>query len=1242
MYSSKSGRVGGGGGGSGRRAGAAKLGRASFPPPLRSSTQTSRLSLGGSNPRGRNSGSNTSAAAAPPAVEEQFSLVAGRNPLAFSVIIRMAPDLVEEIKRVEDQGGAPRIKFGPSPNNSLGNVIDLGGKEFTFTWDQEVGDLCDIYEEHESGEGGNGLLVESGFAWRKVNVHRILDESTKNRFKQWSEEAERKNKSRKAIVLEQCTETKNQLKQYDTTTANQPWRNFKRKKEPPFKKQKVEPPQAPPKSTFKTGVSSTTTAKGKYSSSPLQTPPEQSGALSSPLRTRNNLKSHASAEDIIPFQVIKKDKPAPSSDKEIQIRTSIAPRETVGKGNSGANATDLLSMLIALLTENPKGMRIKDLEKAIADSYPNSIKKIEPIIKKIANYQAPGRYVLKSGAELESLKKPVSESGSSPEDKLCQKPAPDGNRELPVQAPHFEEKVSPNELEEQVHERLDATVGQDSSALIKIDYQQHSPDFFGEKRGPDDNEARGGSSSDTGSASDSDSDSSDTGSDSGSHSRSKSSARNGSGSSSDSESDASSNSKEGFDEDVDIMASDDEKELKHKLQGSERGFSTLPVPWRNPDGKHVQSGIDEKQDDLEVDAVEIEKQLLDADQVAELAVVSNSNRNKSEPLEETKPFSPEHGELQGRQSLVDPVYGGESLAKDDFKDEQSDSSEKISKGTSKRGSEVKHTDEKSEHNKRLKTEISRQSSISAGKGVHLSEASHNLSPDRLVEGSHKDPVSQMMDRDDRDGNIESGSLKACNQAFSGRYTSEFKQSSQQFFYHNLQTKVPDSAERPDRYAESLGHGGKYSEKSSQMHDGFLLQKDKFHRDTQNEDGYANERKVPRNSKEGGTRGKQSVPLDPHYQKDGDMAGKIKGSAQVSSLLLGSSPKDNSRNGAAASPVINGKGSILQREFSDLELGELREPLPEETTVNKQFERKGSFKQSDDKKSISENQVSEFSKVKRAGKANFDSGRPSSPDLNSKFPSNQEGLNKKRNYEDRIEDLTRSQQRAVQSESQHPPRVDHPDLGRSFSKTVGLSSKSRQNEAGGRQAIGVAGHGESNKKAIPSAPQQHDSKRGLVSHPIQESKRHASNIIVDSTDVRKKSMVADCNDTDRKKRDSSSDENSCSYSKYEKNEPELKGPINNLSQYEEYVQEYRDKYDSYCSLNKTLESYRNEFEKLGKDLDYATQGTEKYYNILGQVKESYRGCEKKHKRLKRIFVVLHEELKRIKQRIKDFAISYMED
>lgn len=75
----------------------------------------------------------------------------------------------------------------------------MGGKEFRFTWSREFGDLCDIYEERQSGEDGNGLLVESGSAWRKLNVQRVLDESTKNHVKMRSEEAERKLKSRKYV-----------------------------------------------------------------------------------------------------------------------------------------------------------------------------------------------------------------------------------------------------------------------------------------------------------------------------------------------------------------------------------------------------------------------------------------------------------------------------------------------------------------------------------------------------------------------------------------------------------------------------------------------------------------------------------------------------------------------------------------------------------------------------------------------------------------------------------------------------------------------------------------------------------------------------------------------------------------------------------------------------------------------------------------------------------------------------------
>ncbi|CAL2245619.1 unnamed protein product [Prunus armeniaca] len=50
---------------------------------------------------------------------------------------------------------------------------------------------------------------------------------------------------------------------------------------------------------------------------------------------------------------------------------------------------------------------------------------------------------------------------------------------------------------------------------------------------------------------------------------------------------------------------------------------------------------------------------------------------------------------------------------------------------------------------------------------------------------------------------------------------------------------------------------------------------------------------------------------------------------------------------------------------------------------------------------------------------------------------------------------------------------------------------------------------------------------------------------------------------------------------------------------------KDAHECRVSFSKVL-TRRNEFQKLGKDLDYAT-GTDRHYNILGQPKESYRQC-----------------------------------
>lgn len=691
------------------------------------------------------------------------------------------------------------------------------------------------------------------------------------------------------------------------------------------------------------------------------------------------------------------------------------------------------------------------------------------------------------------------------------------------------------------HGQLNSELGEESNELEKINDQQHSPDIFGEKKGSDNSEGQVGSSSDSGSDSDSESDSSDSGSDSGSPSRSRSRSRSpvgsGSGSDSDSDSDASSNSKEGSDEDVDIMTSDDDKEPKHKLQASEPGFSMSPITSRTPDAGPLQVANNEKQDDHEFDVVEIEKDVPVGHQETGMVMVGSSahKRENEKPADKTKNFSPDGDELQKRQNYIVSLFHEEAV-KDSSRYEQSDSTERTSKGKNKRGSEVKHLDEKSEYTKRSKTHILSEPSLSGGRDIYIQDNSHKLSSDRLMEDPYRVPNNQMTNGADRYGNTDMSSQKGYNQAFSGKSSSDFQQSGRRSFDKSAKVKVPDSSERPDNYLESLGRGWNYSEKSSNAN-GVPVQNVKFNRDAQYEDGYANEKKVMRKSKESSARSKQSVPSDSQNRKHGEVVGKFKEGGQIFSSVGGSSPKDNGRTGADKSPIVNGRSSKLQREHSDLELGELREPLPEEATIKKQSEII-SFKQSENRSGASDDWNSDFSKGKPAGKSTLDSGKPISPDLSTRFQNNVEGSNRKRNHEDRVEDLTRSQQRAVQSQSQYLSRLDHVESGPQSTKMADTSIK---------QVTNLEGYGESNKKAPVSAPQLHDSRRGLVSQSKKESKRHSSNSMTELPDGRKELPLPEGNNSDRKRRDSSSDENSCSYTKYEKDEPELKGPIKDFFQ-----------------------------------------------------------------------------------------------
>ncbi|XP_076960285.1 uncharacterized protein LOC143636612 [Bidens hawaiensis] len=1026
--------------------------------------------------------------------EETFSLVRN-NVLNFVMLIRLSPVLVEEIKRFEADGGVARIKFDSSANNTNGNVINVGGKEFRFTWSQETGHLCDIYEERRSCDG-DGLLVESGSAWWKLNVQRELDDSVKNHVKMRTVEAERKHKSRKAIVLDPNPSMKNQLKA--AAEVNNAWRgSYKQKKDLPFKKMKAETSSViPPKAGGKPGFSSSTPSKIRASASPLLSAPDQSGVPLSPPRSNNLNKLHTNRDDATLTQSSKENASTFEREMPNRVPAGIVHNKPGSNKRFGNRPTDLQSLLVSLLMDKPQGMNLKALERAVGETIPKSVKLIEPILKRIAVFQDPGKYILKPDFESESFRKSLSESGSSPENNnhfgVTTAPA----SSFPSRADDVKEFEEPSHL-------ISEPYG-DLNILEKNDTDNLSPDAFSDKKISHNKEDPAVSSSRSGSDSDSESDSSDSGSDS----------KSPVGSSSDSDSDASLNSKQGSDEDVDIM-SDDDKEPKQNLQplDHELGYAPHNMP-------------DEKDDGHDSDLLDLEKDLFGDNHKAEDNYAGDTTNHFINHLH------------------YDQVHEVHDHAK-----------RVVSRtSTSKRGSDEKHFDENENENvKRLKSRNQARSN------------SRSIDGPRTLGGT----VDDMSDYDYENVN---------NRDFLGNSTSDFPRSDPRQIDLNAQAHPPDDLD------DIVG----FSERGSQGNDLFFMQKDnRVNKETRDEDGHPKDRRAPKNS--GGK------PSGSHQKKYGGLIGKNKELELPSTSQIKNMPVDLKR-----SNVINGRGPALQRELSDLEIGELRENWHEEN----RFGRYNSFKQSEAKSSSDYWNLDE-SKIK---------------------PNDMPNIPNKVVSEDHVDDFTRFNGK---------PSLSKPDNLKSGSQ----NNKGRHNEAGASQgtASGSEGHTvntESQIKGHIDVPHKHEKQEIPIS--TKDQRKHKSKDLGEKKDswmVNSRNK----NETKRREMESCSDDSIASYMKYEKDEPEMKEPIWDLSQHNEYVQEYHEKYDCYHTLNKILESYRNEFQNFRRDLELAKgKDIERYNKILEQLMESYRQCGTKHKQLKKIFVVLHHELQHLKEMIRDFV------
>jgi WD and tetratricopeptide repeat-containing protein 1 len=115
-------KLGGRGGGRGGGGGGSKR-----PPAPHGRGRGGVSSIGGMGAplRGRAAAAAAAAAAAQPVGRDEAFRLESSGPPAFAALIRLTPDLIDEIRRAEEAGGGARIKFNPNVNNSSDNVSTL-------------------------------------------------------------------------------------------------------------------------------------------------------------------------------------------------------------------------------------------------------------------------------------------------------------------------------------------------------------------------------------------------------------------------------------------------------------------------------------------------------------------------------------------------------------------------------------------------------------------------------------------------------------------------------------------------------------------------------------------------------------------------------------------------------------------------------------------------------------------------------------------------------------------------------------------------------------------------------------------------------------------------------------------------------------------------------------------------------------------------------------------------------------
>ncbi|KAL5218581.1 hypothetical protein ABZP36_019265 [Zizania latifolia] len=1025
-----------------------------------------------------------------------------------------------------------------------------------------------------------------------------------------SEEAERLSKSRKSIVLDPANPSvKNQAKSMAAAAVEGNMRrmNWKQKKE--FFKNNKAAVIAPTKSVSKVKLSNSM-PKGNFSTSPALSP-EQPG----PSIPSFPAGSDANNEVIIPldpFDLNKDENSKVEKSTPNRMYQGINRRASAVSASIDDNTTELRSLLISVLSENPKGMNLKALEKAVTDAFPNASKKIESIVKTIANFQASGRYLLKPGLDAERSKRRASGSGISIDDNI-----EEGAPSLKMDDPDMFETID---------------IGGSPVSAAQ------------DQKVNNDSDGKAGTSSESGSDSDSDSESS--GSDSGSQSRS---AASGSGSSSDSDSDASSSSKEESDEFVDIT-NDDDKGEAHRKVADELKLTSPPRDFTALDGDDEQIDIGTN---LEYQStspqIDLNNFNNNNDETAYTAVLTDSFNASHLDKPPEIPGSKNTVNTSIDPSRIDSKYAANEMSYDDlFGDSLAPSSENLpkeetSQSTKQHGSRRKSVSKDGSNHgqtriieKGAKPKLKRcsgnensstipegakraKADIYSGATSSVSEHRQTLPPDKHVNerlsketgnvswDAHSDLRAQDSSPAVKGRPLASGNIQKINQSPNVLNQTMPSERTQEKVEKSISKKKADKMQKPWNSLDA-NHGRVLHAEDQYVNfddsDDSATRKRARHGVPQVEDKllkHLKDANIDANSMISAKSAKGNVGFDdikpfPVSNENND------------------EPSNLHRNNAERSPL--GK-KVLQRELSDLELGEFREASLENETgrTRKQFERNSSSKSIDGKLANVDNSFPSTANRKAALSTSHDQRKPSPQEFGFGGNINQEGFPKKTPGYDF--DNNRSQQRGNALQSQQLPKADNPV------PEIALHPDQLGEKPGKREARIVQGgmldHVDSKKKKTTPKLPQNGSRNAIGSRtqksisPAENEERSRNNFLIE-------------NETSRKRRESSSDEDNLFFSKYDKDEPELKGPIKDFSQYKDYVQEYNEKYEVYSYLNSQIEKTQSEFLKIQEDLNVAKErNKDLYYNILERIRDMYHESGTRHKLMKKVFLLLHEEL-----------------